>query len=1159
MSALVPAVLSELVNNREPIGSLKLAIANNDPKYLECNGSVHLVDDYPVLAENLPNILGEAVLLDVTNTRPLDSTNTTTPRWMVKGNRLFVQTLDYGTIKIVENGVEIGSVSVPVFGAIIAYQVFGNAIFCRTSSQVGKSLDNGLTWFWTSSVYTNFPTSPAYGYFQGGAYDSVTDTFVFVTKEAIHKIQGNTAYTYPGDDPANIGRFSSTSITYSDVLFDSSTSKWYICGGVQKTSSTTAFYSHFVIGSVNNTSSWEVFYQEKIIPHSSTRAFKNLIKHNGKFYAISTHSYATNIYVTSDFSEFYTTNVEVTSGFSTDIGLISVNNTVYLLGTAGGRVVEVLDLSNIELPTWLKVSAGTQHNLGIRSDGTLWAWGYNTFGQLGTNSTTSSSTPVQVGTDNDWIDCSAGSISSAAIKSNGTLWTWGNNVLGQLGLGDTIQRLVPTQVPGTTTWSQVAVASGYLSTSPSSSLSLFTLAIDSLGQIHAAGRYPLTSTGVMIAALAAGTSSFQVIENSRVYTEVFPYCAASTTVGARVFATTSSNELYSWGYNGTGSPLGRGVTTANLGIGKVGTTQSWKKVSSNQTNTLAVTTNGELWAWGANTFGQLGTGDTVTKVSPTRVGADTDWDSVSTISYNLTSAITSYALKTNSDLYLAGYRSNFTDFISTGTSTNTTSFILIQSNSGIKKLLDRSSIAYNAGSTFGVIPLSVLTLNNTYASKGSNVFSGTGGTVNSTSPQLSLESPILNFSLPSAEKKVSISTSAVAGATITNNLFYISTYLTSSTGSGTATTHWYKDGTFTAINSGYMHNSSGEVIIEQPAGYSLYKPNTGTFLYYPDYFNSNQIPAILEYNTLGNTTVISSNYNSDGYTYSISGRYIYRTNNGVSWSIAGLNPFYRFSSTISNLVKFNNIYYIVGTGSTGFGRYSTDLYNWEFNSNILPAGTSYGNLYTNGIILVATVANSSAVYVINSNQVRSSVGTPNIPVNMFGSQTEWMFYTIGGSLYRLLNSTISASDTWDLVSKLSGVVNIGYKDGVWVATTSQQILYSTNRGTTWNIANIDASDLGYISITSGSLTVSNSVFVVACNNDSALVSSDGISWKRYIKPSDVSANAFTIATATPESVLLRDETNLRSLLLTPGIPDETRFTLPILRNEDNVSYYVRAK
>ena len=91
----------------------------------------------------------------------------------------------------------------------------------------------------------------------------------------------------------------------------------------------------------------------------------------------------------------------------------------------------------------------------IKSDGTLWAWGYNGYGQLGVGDTVDRSAPVKVMdnvstvTANDYFDDGSGYDyygSGYAIKSDGTLWAWGYNGYGQLGVGDRVDRSAPVKV-----------------------------------------------------------------------------------------------------------------------------------------------------------------------------------------------------------------------------------------------------------------------------------------------------------------------------------------------------------------------------------------------------------------------------------------------------------------------------------------------------------------------------------------------------------------------------------------------------------------------------------------------------------------------------------------------------------------------------------------
>jgi alpha-tubulin suppressor-like RCC1 family protein len=106
---------------------------------------------------------------------------------------------------------------------------------------------------------------------------------------------------------------------------------------------------------------------------------------------------------------------------------------------------------------WCQVSAGSNHSLGLRTNGTLWAWGYNGSGQLGTNTITARSSPVSVvGGFTDWCQVSGGQNQSFGIKTNGTLWSWGNNQFGRLGDGTTVNKSSPVLVlGGFTDWCQV--------------------------------------------------------------------------------------------------------------------------------------------------------------------------------------------------------------------------------------------------------------------------------------------------------------------------------------------------------------------------------------------------------------------------------------------------------------------------------------------------------------------------------------------------------------------------------------------------------------------------------------------------------------------------------------------------------------------------------
>lgn len=107
-----------------------------------------------------------------------------------------------------------------------------------------------------------------------------------------------------------------------------------------------------------------------------------------------------------------------------------------------------------------RVSAGVASTLEIR-DGKLWAWGYNSSGELGDGTTVSKAKPVQIGKDNSWIAVSTSCSHSMDLKSDGTLWMWGQNVYGELGDATTIDKTNPVQVGNQNNWIYISAGCRY--------------------------------------------------------------------------------------------------------------------------------------------------------------------------------------------------------------------------------------------------------------------------------------------------------------------------------------------------------------------------------------------------------------------------------------------------------------------------------------------------------------------------------------------------------------------------------------------------------------------------------------------------------------------------------------------------------------------------
>jgi alpha-tubulin suppressor-like RCC1 family protein len=104
---------------------------------------------------------------------------------------------------------------------------------------------------------------------------------------------------------------------------------------------------------------------------------------------------------------------------------------------------------------WVSISAGLAHGLALKADGTCWGWGRSDMGQLG-HGTWSLKTdiPVKMTSDSNWISISAGFYHSLGIKSDGTLWAWGYNSGGALGDGTTNNTNKPVQIGSDENWGE---------------------------------------------------------------------------------------------------------------------------------------------------------------------------------------------------------------------------------------------------------------------------------------------------------------------------------------------------------------------------------------------------------------------------------------------------------------------------------------------------------------------------------------------------------------------------------------------------------------------------------------------------------------------------------------------------------------------------------
>jgi len=259
---------------------------------------------------------------------------------------------------------------------------------------------------------------------------------------------------------------------------------------------------------------------------------------------------------------------------------------------------------------WIKVAAGYEHTLGLKSDGTLWSWGLNNYGQAGDGTTTNRSSPVQIGSDNKWIEIIGGGLHSLGMKSDGTLWAWGWNYQGQLGDGTTTDKHSPIQTSTPlNVWLSVAAGGdgGYNSHGLKSDGTLWSWGDNSFGQLG------VGDTINRNAPVQVG------IDNN--WTTVVAGGWGFT------LALKANGTLWAWGHNNKGQ-LGDGTTINRNTPQEIGTDNDWVSISAGGVYSLGLKSDGTLWAWGNNWAGQLGDGSQIDKYSPEKIGIDNKWVTV---------------------------------------------------------------------------------------------------------------------------------------------------------------------------------------------------------------------------------------------------------------------------------------------------------------------------------------------------------------------------------------------------------------------------------------------------------------------------------------------------------------------------------------------------
>ena len=279
----------------------------------------------------------------------------------------------------------------------------------------------------------------------------------------------------------------------------------------------------------------------------------------------------------------------------------------------------------------VSVSLGYTHSAAITKDGSLYTWGSNGAGQLGNGTTINSKKPQKI--MSDVVSVSLGELYSAAITKDGSLYTWGRNLYGELGNGTTTNNSKPQKIMSNV----VSVSLGYKhSAAITKDGSLYTWGLNDYGQ------------------LGNGTTT-----NSTRPQKIMSNVVSVSLGGYHSAAITKDGSLYTWGWNLCGH-LGNGTTTNSLKPQKI--MSSVVSVSLGYTHSAAITKDGSLYTWGSNGAGQLGNGTTINSKKPQKIMSNVV--SVSLGEHH------SAAITKDGNLYTWGANSN--GQLGNGTTTNST-------------------------------------------------------------------------------------------------------------------------------------------------------------------------------------------------------------------------------------------------------------------------------------------------------------------------------------------------------------------------------------------------------------------------------------------------------------------------------------------------------
>ena len=246
--------------------------------------------------------------------------------------------------------------------------------------------------------------------------------------------------------------------------------------------------------------------------------------------------------------------------------------------------------------TFNRIAGGSRFGIGVKSAGDAWAWGVNASGSLGDNSTTVRSSPVSVVGDHNFTDVEAGDEFAFGLKSNGEAWAWGEASSGQLGDNSTTDKSSPVQVVGGHLFDKVEGGS------------VHALGLKSNGTAWAWGN---GSSGRLGDGSATSKSSPVAVIGGHSFDSI-------SAGGAHSLGLKSDGSVWAWGF-GTSGQLGDGTATSKSSPVSVVGGHSFTQILGGEFHSLALKANGEIWSWGDADRGQLGNDSATDTSSPVLV------------------------------------------------------------------------------------------------------------------------------------------------------------------------------------------------------------------------------------------------------------------------------------------------------------------------------------------------------------------------------------------------------------------------------------------------------------------------------------------------------------------------------------------------------------